>query len=66
MLTLEDIDLMLDALARAASRHESLANRRPGTFAAHQHDETAAKQRALRFKLLRVKKGNEQCHATPV
>ena len=47
-LTVAEIDLMIDALARASSRLESIA--RTLKFG-RKHDEAAARMRALRFRL---------------
>jgi hypothetical protein len=56
MMTADEIDLLLDALARAASRHESMARHIGGGFYAGRHDDAAAKMRALRFKLLKERR----------
>jgi len=55
-LTVADIDLLLEALARAASRLESMA--RTAKYG-RKHDETAARMRALRFRLTRRKMGKD-------
>lgn len=61
-ISVTDIDLMLDALARAASRHESMARSvRAGGFSMGQHDRKAARMRELRVELMRMK----AAHAPP-
>lgn len=53
-LTIAEQDLLLDALARAASRLESMA--KTAKFGAR-HDETAMRMRTLRMRILRHKRG---------
>jgi hypothetical protein len=53
MFTMHEIELLLEALAKTASRHESQARYNPR--AAWSHDRTAAQMRELRVKLLKLK-----------
>lgn len=53
-LTIGELELLLDALARAAARLESMA--RAGKYG-RRHDETAARMRSLRMRILRHKLG---------
>ena len=58
-LTVRDVDVLLDALARAAARHESLAAAlKPGSQYAAQHNRKAAAMRDLRFALAKLKAAN--------
>jgi hypothetical protein len=54
-LTLSDIEVLMDALARAASRLESMAR-----TAKHgrKHDQAAIRMRSLRARIWRQKNGN--------
>lgn len=52
-----DLTLVVDALAKAASRHESEARR---VKFGRKHDDKAAAMRALRTKLLRVRVFGEE------
>lgn len=55
-LSIGEINLLLDALARAASRHESMAaSLRPGSFSVGEHDRKAQAMRKLRVKIMRIK-----------
>lgn len=51
--SLREIELLLEALAKTASRHEAQARFNPRS--ARPHDETAAAMRALRGRLLKFK-----------
>jgi hypothetical protein len=52
-LTMAEIDLLSEALLRAASRHESEARFNPRN--ARPHDDKARAMRKLRIKLLQAK-----------
>jgi hypothetical protein len=52
-LTVDELTLLIEALAKSASRHESQAL--AVKFGRH-HDETAAAMRALRFRLINARK----------
>jgi hypothetical protein len=55
-LSVGDIELLLDALARGASRHQSLATAlKIGGHFAGKHDRAATAMRDLRARLLRAK-----------
>lgn len=55
-LSIRDINLLVDALARGAARHESIgAALKPGGHFAAEHDRRAAGMRDLRARLLRLK-----------
>lgn len=49
--TSSEIDIMREALAMAASRHESQARSLIGGYAAGEHDRKAAAMRKLRVRL---------------
>jgi hypothetical protein len=52
-ISIDEVDLLLDALARASRRHESLAGvLKPGGKFGGIHDRKAGGMRALRTKLL--------------
>jgi len=51
--SVDQIELMLEALERAASRHESMARFRPGV--ARRHDQKAEAMRKLHTQLLKIK-----------
>jgi hypothetical protein len=53
--TITELELLLEALERAASRHESMARFNPRS--ARPHDDKAAAMRKLRNRLLRHKTG---------
>jgi hypothetical protein len=54
-LDVKEIELVTEALALAASRHESQGHVTKGSFR-YEHDETARKMRELRIRLLQRKK----------
>lgn len=56
--TIAEIGLLIEALERAASRHESEARFNPK--AAKPHDEKAAAMRKLRTKLLKARAGEKE------
>lgn len=56
LFTEDELALLADALARAASRHESQAHVTAGYFRA-EHDETAAAMRRLRAKITKLAEG---------
>ena len=49
------LELMIEALAKAASRHESQARWHGGGTVAREHDEKAAAMRKLRARLMVLK-----------
>jgi hypothetical protein len=54
-LSYGDINILLDALSRGASRHESLAAAlKPGSHFSGKHDRAAAAMRELHARLSRV------------
>ena len=56
-LTVADLDLLIEALARSAARLESMA--RSAKFG-RKHDESAVRMRALRLRLMRQKIGRAE------
>jgi hypothetical protein len=50
-----ELDLLIEALSKAASRHESQAAFNPAGKNAREHDEKAAGMRKLRTRLVRKK-----------
>jgi hypothetical protein len=54
-LTMGQIDLICEALAKAASRHESQSSWLGGGWFARQHDDKAKAMRELRTWLLQMK-----------
>ena len=52
-LSFGEIALLLDALQRGASRHETMARFRPGV--ARAHDEMAAEMRKLHLRLIKAR-----------
>lgn len=57
MITTNEVLLLVEALAMAASRHESYSRFNPR--AAAPHDKKAAAMRALKTKLMRLKAKDE-------
>lgn len=52
-LTVKELTLLIEALAMAASRHESQARSLIGGWAAAEHDEKAVAMRKLRVRLMK-------------
>ncbi len=60
-ISIDDVNVLLDALAKASSRHESIARSsrlRPNGDAVRRHEDNACRMRRLRAELLRLKKQN--------
>ena len=55
--TLREIEVLLDALKTAASRHEAQARFRP--HIAKKHDDIAAEMRKLQQRFLKLKVGRQ-------
>lgn len=56
LFTEDELALLADALAKAASRHESQGHVTAGRFRA-EHDETATAMRKLRVKITKLQGG---------